>query len=1095
MICILGIFFGLVVGDELYSRFYPSIKTFSDLLILRDYTDNKPIRDFTLYPDIECQVVADQENFLRMECLIGGSSYTECPFTPNLYYRIQKASCKQQTTISTPCPGDWSAYQMCGLSECLQQTKIVYGEEMLPGVPVCTYRPCRFKTYGWGRGHKMMWGTAPYLSLCDGFSACTNKVGNFTADEADCLSKDMDEFDCTPVFITAQSQRVRMNEVCDDKCDCASCSDEAECYGRSVGIFCKSFSVRFRKVVYIAPRNICDGRIHCNDGQDELLCATATESCDAINFFALDQMKQPLIPRSKCGPIATERSLRKCTHFTDQMNCSALAEWSPYSSSPLLCPVDGYPTTISARVVCGTFMIINKKLCDDGIDQECVALNSLCTIHKHQQCDGIDDCGGKADEGGAVCSVPTVGEVKCIRRYATGVMVKPIKLPDAWVLDGVSDCRNGLDEDIGIWFEVCGLGTAVLHSLTFSNCTGTVLLKCPAHPRSLLSLNRTCTDSSYCDRSLCLMSRRNNKLASQVTTLSDHHLAIAFCLAGLESIQAQISPCSTISFHNGVPALYTSNMQLTMPALGLNECKSIFGQLYVYLACTGRCGVPCPIQPLLETSCASSHPHRYFTINTKHQLTRVVSHHGTYTNDVFSCSNLRCVPYSMVCDLVDDCGDQSDEMQCKNHFKCLTINQFVARSRRCDGVFDCQDFSDECNEECTTEVKILPNAGLKTAAWTLGSAATGLNLLVLFQGFNEFGRLETNGGRKNKAFTMVISLGDFLQGVYLLCAAIGDTFFNKSTCSSHFEWLTNPYCEVLGVLSTIGSLISLYSMAILSVIKLNGVVSTTVPHRTSLNRRFLSQLLGGIVALILSATLVAVIPTFPFLKDFFVQRVVYEDNNLFVGSIDKGLNTKILQEYYGRFRKGDYSWDTMHYLVEDMFNSTGPQVKSLGFYGSSGICLFNFFVRGDNPHIWFVGAVQISNLICVIVIAVCYLVVNIVSLKSSRAAGGENNDALTKRNMKLQRKIAVIVSTDIISWIPFMGICVMHYTQYFDFSHVYRYFSILFLPCNSIVNPILINYDIFVAAWKDGVQYLRSLLETSREEEIEMEMTNRETAE
>ena len=95
--------------------------------------------------------------------------------------------------------------------------------------------------------------------------------------------------------------------------------------------------------------------------------------------------------------------------------------------------------------------------------------------------------------------------------------------------------------------------------------------------------------------------------------------------------------------------------------------------------------------------------------------------------------------------------------------------------------------------------------------------------------------------------------------------------------------------------------------------------------------------------------------------------------------------------------------------------------------------------------------------------------INIVTVKSSEVAGGENNNvALMKRNRKLQRKITVLVTTDIFTWVPFMIVCAMHYTEYFDFSHMYRYFSIFFLPCNSIINPILILYD-------DIVEFLKKI--------------------
>eukprot|EP00116_Pleurobrachia_bachei_P006244 sb/3466506/ len=283
------------------------------------------------------------------------------------------------------------------------------------------------------------------------------------------------------------------------------------------------------------------------------------------------------------------------------------------------------------------------------------------------------------------------------------------------------------------------------------------------------------------------------------------------------------------------------------------------------------------------------------------------------------------------------------------------------------------------------------------SAWGLGMVAVILNIIVLVQGFKKFFELETNRGRTNKALILVISFGDLLQGLFLLCAAVGDTFFNKSTCQSQFEWLTKPFCPLLGILSTIGSLISLYSMSLLSLIRLKGILSAQVSQKTDLERKYLGKLATATFLISVLASFIATLPVFSTLEDFFVRNVVYENNKYFVGSINKEANLKILQGYYGRFRSAaegeEMEWEKLRFLVQDMYNDTSPTVKSLSFYATSGICLFNYFVRTDNPQIWYIGAVQISNLICVIVIAICYLWINIVTLKSSEAAGRENVNA------------------------------------------------------------------------------------------------------
>lgn len=77
----------------------------------------------------------------------------------------------------------------------------------------------------------------------------------------------------------------------------------------------------------------------------------------------------------------------------------------------------------------------------------------------------------------------------------------------------------------------------------------------------------------------------------------------------------------------------------------------------------------------------------------------------------FACLNGLRVQYTLTCDGIDDCGDNSDESRChlvnawlREHahdalnlsvWECVTSGEMVAGKRRCDGFPDCMDGSDE----------------------------------------------------------------------------------------------------------------------------------------------------------------------------------------------------------------------------------------------------------------------------------------------------------------------------------------------------------------------------------------------------------------
>ena len=117
----------------------------------------------------------------------------------------------------------------------------------------------------------------------------------------------------------------------------------------------------------------------------------------------------------------------------------------------------------------------------------------------------------------------------------------------------------------------------------------------------------------------------------------------------------------------------------------------------------------CPLnmtRALQYDSCSGQFPNRLYTLANNSYLTFVTKLlDNTYSNvDYFKCDNNKCLEYSKVCDLVDDCGDQSDEYMCTNHFQCSSTGYYIDVTKQCDGSIDCIDLSDECNSDCGQDI-------------------------------------------------------------------------------------------------------------------------------------------------------------------------------------------------------------------------------------------------------------------------------------------------------------------------------------------------------------------------------------------------------
>ena len=130
--------------------------------------------------------------------------------------------------------------------------------------------------------------------------------------------------------------------------------------------------------------------------------------------------------------------------------------------------------------------------------------------------------------------------------------------------------------------------------------------------------------------------------------------------------------------------------------------------------------------------------------------------------------------------------------------------------------------SDECNQECSRE--ILEGSAIKVSSFVIGSLAVISNLIIVVKTLLTLQQCLTSVASVNKSLIILIASGDFLVGCYLLAIAIFDmVIFKQGYCREQIKWITSFKCSILGVLSTIGSQISLLAMAGLSLIRLNGI--------------------------------------------------------------------------------------------------------------------------------------------------------------------------------------------------------------------------------------------------------------------------------
>ena len=232
-------------------------------------------------------------------------------------------------------------------------------------------------------------------------------------------------------------------------------------------------------------------------------------------------------------------------------------------------------------------------------------------------------------------------------------------------------------------------------------------------------------------------------------------------------------------------------------------------------------------------------------------------------------------------------------------------------------------------------------------------------------------------------------------------------------------------------------------------------------------------------SLLLLSLFISVIPIMDYTEDYFTNGLYYKSNTLF----NKVANLEVHKDFINQYKvlsakhKGNssvlevqsyYSWKEVRiFMAEQVFseNLVGVEGKSLKFYGNDGVCLFKYFVSPDDPQRIFSLTILSLNLICFTIISTTYISV----IVTAQGSASKTTSAKDSRSTQLQTKITLMVASNVLSWVPFGVICLLHTLDKIDATRYYKVSSILLLPINSCVNPIIYsNILVDLVNWMKG---------------------------
>ena len=518
------------------------------------------------------------------------------------------------------------------------------------------------------------------------------------------------------------------------------------------------------------------------------------------------------------------------------------------------------------------------------------------------------------------------------------------------------------------------------------------------------------------------------------------------------------------------------------------DCSTTNREVHTLLKCNGRClektnkntgNISC-VHFYRSGKCSlTSEPKSvltFFSEGTSYQTEKVYisdqkrysdnSTLTTYFNATFRCRGTgNCIPLSSVCDSHNDCGDWEDEEHCFNRFKCSqNSSETVHVSKICDGSFDCVNKADECGDQCKhaspENFRILDNTVYRIFAVFIGGFGMIFNTTAIAMFIINIKSHKGISTLVNDTMVFMIAVGDLMVGGYLVTIFFADYHFESNNyCEERYKWFGSRECDSIGIISTFGTMLSLLCMATLSLFRVISI--KTMMSLADFDIKNKLKLVAIVLIQIGVSALISVLPVLKSLEDYFVNGLYYPENPLFRFDIMKKEQFKAALESWNSLKPEittDMSWEDIRLLVKQLF----PDQKynddiSVGFYGNHGVCLFKYFVTTEDPQWQYSIAVLALNTLCFIIITVSYAMIVRHTISSSTSAG--TGDQMKGMMTKLQRKVTIIIATDFATWIPFTTVAFLHFGGFVDASRYYSLSSIVLLPINGVMNPLIYNGD------------------------------------
>ena len=264
------------------------------------------------------------------------------------------------------------------------------------------------------------------------------------------------------------------------------------------------------------------------------------------------------------------------------------------------------------------------------------------------------------------------------------------------------------------------------------------------------------------------------------------------------------------------------------------------------------------------------------------------------------------------------------------------------------------------------------------------------------------------------------------------------------------KWRTSDYCSFLGSVAVLSSEASCFQMVLLTFYRLHNVYK---PFSTLSSPSFTWKV--GLVLAWLAAVALAFIPMVGIIDSYFEENIFFSNRFTTTKTENKAFVTKFacrlaIITNIPIVNQGE-DWQFIKAFLDSQF----PEYPAFeeGYYGATSVCMPRFFVTRYESGMEYTLIIISINFVCFILIAISYIAIYILSKK--RLIIKARNNQAAKQEARMQRRIARIIFTDFLCWIP---ICIMVYSKVNGVTIddiVYVVSAAILLPINSAFNPLL----------------------------------------